>query len=346
MTNGEPMSRSLRAEWSFPEREGESPWRLALRVARSAVAHRTSGHAAEMSFFAVLTLVPSTIAVGAALGASKQVLGPDAVHKAETAAVGAVRTLMGPELANTVIAPFVHMQLTQANSGVAIGSLLAAWWLSSRLFEATGHALGACYSVSDRGATVVRRLLALAFALVSVVLVTVTIEMMVVGPLGSGRSGPASWMGLGDAYVLAWRIVRWPMLFLIVVGFLTCLYRFSPNVKHGWRECLPGALVGATLWIIAAVGFRLSAPLGLHSAKGLANNDPTVTLIGQSVNAVIATVLWAYFASIAILVGGELNAVLRARRVERADEPLPVLAGARFVREPQPEQVAGPAEPS
>ena len=44
------------------------------------------------------------------------------------------------------------------------------------------------------------------------------------------------------------------------------------------------------------------------------SSDPSVTLIGQAVNAVVSTVLWAYLASIAILLGGELNAALRARR--------------------------------
>ena len=44
---------------------------MLIRVARAAIAHRTTGHAAEMAFFAVLTLVPSTIAVGAALGLSE-----------------------------------------------------------------------------------------------------------------------------------------------------------------------------------------------------------------------------------------------------------------------------------
>jgi uncharacterized BrkB/YihY/UPF0761 family membrane protein len=39
-----------------------------------------------------------------------------------------------------------------------------------------------------------------------------------------------------------------------------------------------------------------------------------VQIIGQSVNAVVATVLWAYLASIAILVGGEFNAILHERR--------------------------------
>ena len=46
----------------------------------------------------------------------------------------------------------------------------------------------------------------------------------------------------------------------------------------------------------------------------MAADDPTVQIIGQSVNAVIATVLWAYLASIAILLGGEFNVLLRDRR--------------------------------
>ncbi len=46
----------------------------------------------------------------------------------------------------------------------------------------------------------------------------------------------------------------------------------------------------------------------------MAADDPTVQIIGQSVNAVVATVLWAYLASIAIILGGEFNAALRFRR--------------------------------
>jgi uncharacterized BrkB/YihY/UPF0761 family membrane protein len=42
-----------------------------------------------------------------------------------------------------------------------------------------------------------------------------------------------------------------------------------------------------------------------------------VPLIGQAVNALVSTVLWAYIAIIAILLGGELNAALRARREAR-----------------------------
>jgi uncharacterized BrkB/YihY/UPF0761 family membrane protein len=57
-----------------------------VEVWRAAKRHRTTGHAAEMAFFAVLTLVPSTIAVGSALGLSERLVSAGVVAKAEQAA--------------------------------------------------------------------------------------------------------------------------------------------------------------------------------------------------------------------------------------------------------------------
>jgi membrane protein len=298
----------LRNEVLAPER----PWTTLVTVLRAAGRHRTTGHAAEMAFFAVLTLVPSTIAVGSALGLSERWVGSGTVAEAEMAASSAVRVLMGPELADKVITPFVHAQLSQPAGGVALGGLLIAWWLASHLFMATAHALDSAYGVRDRRPTVTQRFIALAFAFGSVAVVAVSVEMMVTGPLGDLTGDPAYTLGIGDAYSTAWAWVRWPFGFVLVVLFLICLYRFSANVRHCWRDCLPGALVGACLWISAAVAFRLTA--GTRDFTGVAGGDPSVALIGQAVNAVVSTVLWAYLASIAILLGGELNAVLRARR--------------------------------
>ena len=42
----------------------DKAWSVPIRAGLAAKAHRTTGHAAEYDFFAVLTLVPSTVAVG------------------------------------------------------------------------------------------------------------------------------------------------------------------------------------------------------------------------------------------------------------------------------------------
>jgi membrane protein len=315
------MLPSANEQWEKDKFRPGAQWRFMMRVLRAAKAHRTNGHAAEMAFFAVLTLVPSTIAVGSAIGLSKEVLGGSAAREAENAFVDAVSTLMGPQLADTVIGPFVHAQLQQANGGVALGGLLIAWWLSSHLFESTGHALDAIYEVEDSRTTVAERMLALAFALVSVLLVAATVEMMILGPLGDPHAGLSKWLGLGEVYSFVWSVIRWPLLLAVVVTFLGCLYRFTPNVRHGWRENLPGAVVGATLWIPAAGVFRLTAPLSVRPT--IASEDPTVVIISQSVNAVVATVLWAYLAS---------ACDPARRRGQRAAAPGPARAGRRAAR--------------
>src|SRR5688572_20989911 len=134
----------------FADRGDDSSPPSLAGLMRSAQAHRTTGHAAEMAFFAVLTLVPSTVAVGSILGLSESLIGAGTVTEAQDTAIHAVRTLMGPELADTVVSPFVRAQLSQPDGGVAAGGLLLAWWLSSHLFASTAHALDTVYGVTDR----------------------------------------------------------------------------------------------------------------------------------------------------------------------------------------------------
>lgn len=309
--------------WARRRRErvrGHNPWEIAVRTVRAAVDHRQTGHAAEMSFFALLTLVPSTVAVGAALSFLERFVGPQRIVRGQDEAIAALRVLMSPRLTDEVIAPFVRAQLSQQRGGVALGGLVLTWWLSSHLFTSTSHALDRAYGVTDRRPTLTQRFIALGFALASVVVVALTLGILVVGPLG-GSPDIAERLGLGRAVALAWSMARWPALLLILIGFLICLHRFSPNVEHSWKDCVPGAALGVVLWVVAAAGFRLYLGLGGGVARGVALQDESVAVIGRAVGAVVATVLWTYFSSVAILIGGELNAELaRVRRRMRDPE--------------------------
>ena len=231
-------------DYATPALQAADTRRIFLRVARASTAHRTSGHAAEMAFFAVLTLVPSTVAVGSAFALLRGIVGPAPVADAEDAAVHVVRTIMGPDLSEKVIAPFIHAQLEQPHGGVALGGLLAAWWLSSHLFMATSHALDYAYGVRDRRPTVVQRFIALGFGLVSVAVVALTVELMVTGPLGNPDGTLARHLGIGHVYSVAWSVLRWPVLLVTVVAFLACLYRFSPNVRQAGATACPAPWPG------------------------------------------------------------------------------------------------------
>ena len=309
-----PADRILAWAARRPERVfGYNPWQLGAHVLRTALRHRVTGPAAEMSFFAMLTLVPLTVAVGAALGQIQRFVGPEKIARGQDAAISLVRVVISPRLTDGVVDPFVRAQLSQPQRGsAAIGGLLLTWWLAGRLFAATSRALDTAYHDRHQRLSVHQRLIALGFAFGSVVVVVLTLGIMVDAPFMDENQ--ALEVGVSRALVTAWYIGRWPVVLAVLVVFLLCLYRFAPSVKHAWRHLFPGAVLGVLLWILAAVAFRIYLALGSGAPTGVVVNNAEVVLIGRAVGAVVATVLWTYFSSVAILVGNELNAELGRMR--------------------------------
>jgi membrane protein len=313
-----PADRLMAWAERRPERIlGYNPWQLGVHLLRIPVRHRVTGPAAEMSFFALLTLVPLTVAVGAALGVIGRLVGPEKIARGQDAAISLVRVAISPRVTDGVVDPFVRAQLNpHQHGGAALGGLLLTWWLASQLFAATSRALDTAYQERHRSQTFNQRLIALAFAFASVVVVVLTLGIMVDAPFMDERSALADRLGLSRWIATAWFFGRWPVVLLVLVGFLLCLYRFAPSVKRGWRELLPGAVLGVLLWILAAVAFRIYLALGRGAPTGVVVNDERVVIVGRAVGAVVATVLWTYFSSVAILLGSELNAELaRLRRL-------------------------------
>ena len=310
-----PWDRVLAWAERRPQRLfGYNPWKLGTHVLGTALRHRVTGPAAEMSFFAMLTLVPLTVAVGAALGQIQRFVGPEKIARGQDAAISLVRVVISPKLTDGVVDPFVRAQLSQQRGGAAIGGLLLTWWLAGRLFAATSRALDSAYHDRHQRLSIHQRMIALAFAFVSVLVVVLTLGIMVDAPFMDERHDLALQFGVSRAVATAWYIGRWPVVLLVLVAFLLCLYRFAPSVRHSWRHLLPGALLGVLAWIVAAIGFRIYLAVGSGAPTGVVVNDERVVIIGRAVGAVVATVLWTYFSSVAILVGNELNAELARLR--------------------------------
>jgi membrane protein len=310
-----PADRILAWAARRPQRVfGYNPWQLGAHVLHTALRHRVTGPAAEMSFFAMLTLVPLTVAVGAALGQIQRFVGPEKIARGQDAAISLVRVVISPRLTDGVIDPFVRAQLSQQRGGAAIGGLLLTWWLAGRLFAATSRALDTAYHDRHQRMSVAQRLIALGFAFGSVVVVVLTLGIMVDAPFMDEQHALALQFGISRAVATAWYIARWPVVLVVLVVFLLCLYRFAPSVRHAWRHLLPGAVLGVVLWILAAVAFRVYLGFGSGAPTGVVVSNAEVVLIGRAVGAVVATVLWTYFSSVAILVGNELNAELARMR--------------------------------
>jgi membrane protein len=236
----------------------------------------------------------------------------------EDTLVDALGRVFSPELTATVMAPLVRGLLTEERAGFAIGGLLVTLWLAGGAFRATTRALDDAYQVPERRGALSQWAVAFGLTVGAVVGLVLLISLVVVGPLLGGGHRIADWFGLAPAYALAWDVLRWVVVFVAAVLYLVWVYRVAPNVKNGWRDCVPGAVLATALIILITVGFQTYLDLAGPTAPAMGDAGAAVQVVSLTIAAVLAAVLWIWLVSIAVLTGGVLNAELdRSRGIRR-----------------------------
>lgn len=293
---------------------GYNPWEIAVGAVRAASDHRITGFAAEMAFFASLALIPFTAALGGILGYVEDLAGPTGVRDVERVVQEIMTVILGPELAIDVAVPYVQAQLAEARGGLALTGLVVGLWLSSRVFLPAVHALDLAYNAIERRTIVKRRAVALGLAFASLFVITLQVSLLVFGPLLGGAREIAQLFDLGLTFQLLWSIFRWPVLGLVLTVFLLAVYRYVPARRIGWRRSLPGAMTAMAVWLLVAVGFRAYLATGVNPGQGPEVTAEAMASVGRAVGALVATVLWVFLSSIAVLFGGEINAAVERQR--------------------------------
>jgi membrane protein len=123
---------------------------------------------------------------------------------------------------------------------------------------------------------------------------------LMVGLAGMLTAGPVLFSDavLGPFWGRVVRIGRWPFLGVILVLALIVCYRLGPcRAAPKWRWVSGGAVAGATLWMLASLGFSFYVRriVQYEAAYGLAG-------------AVLTLMIWLYLLAYAVLLGATLNA--------------------------------------
>jgi membrane protein len=293
---------------------GISMSRLAVRVVESFLEVRAMGLAAEMTYYALLSLFPLIGALGASLGFIERLVGPEQALEMEAFIISSLDLVFSPEATADVVAPLVAGLIREERAGFALGSFLVTMFLASRIFRSAIDTLDAAYDVEERRGFVALWGLGLLFSLSAIFAAIVLIGMVVVGPLLGGGRAIAEWLRLGAAFEWVWAIARWPVVFAAATAFLSLLYRFGPNARCTWRESLPGAIVGMFLLVLVATGFRVYiGATGLQSPV-ITDADDAVLLALQGFGALMAVLLWIWLSAMVVVTGGVINAELRRLR--------------------------------
>jgi membrane protein len=289
---------------------GTSVTLLLLRAGSRFLEVRVMGLAAEMTYYALLSLFPLAGALGASLGFLERFVGVEQAEAVEAAVIRGLDVVFSPDVTADVVAPLVEGLLRQERAGFAVGGFLLSLFFASRYFRSVITSLDSTYSVAERRSTLYLWTLGLGYALGAVVTATAVLSMVVIGPLLGGGRVVAAWFGLGAAFETVWAVLRWPAVFLIAAAFLALIYRYGPNVRNTWREAMPGAIFGPLALVLVAVGFRVYIEATGLQSPTIEDADAAVALALHMVGALMATLLWLWLSSIVILTGGVLNAEL------------------------------------
>jgi membrane protein len=106
-----------------------------------------------------------------------------------------------------------------------------------------------------------------------------------------------NYLGLQSINDVLLRVLRWPLLLLVIITGLAVLYRYGPSRREPrWQWTSPGSLFAAVTWLIS------SALLSWYLAS-FANYNATYGSLGAG----IGMMMWLWVSTIVILLGAQLN---------------------------------------
>lgn len=268
---------------------------------------RVPGLAAEIAFFVVLSLFPGLLIAASLLSYLDVLVSADVAQEAKSRVTGSLEAILTDRAAGTVES--VEAVFDGEYGGLLTFATIGALVTLSGAWAVAIDALNLAYDTTERRSWLRRRSLGLGLGLATVVIVVVSLAVVAIGPLLGRGEDLADLVGLGSAFAWTWNLLRLPLLFVALTLWVTFVFHHAPNRQTPWRTGLPGALTTSVLWLLATAGFHLYLRIA-------GDRNPVLGAFGGGV----IVMLWVYLLSIALLVGGELNAILAARRRDDEDQ--------------------------
>ncbi|MFE2146319.1 YihY/virulence factor BrkB family protein [Streptomyces sp. NPDC059456] len=254
-------------------------------------------HAAALTYYAVLALLPALVMavslVGLLGGGTRERLITELTSYAPAQSAQVLRDALGGLAADR-----------SSMWALLISGALSALWSACSYLAVFRRALHTMHGVPDRRPPLrAAHTLLVNAALLLVLLVVAAAGLVLSGP-------PARWLAqtVGGNSPDAIAVLRWPVLLAAVTFLVLVLFRTGPAQSRGTRRGLPGGVLAALLWLAASVLFTLYTGLDTYGR-----------LYG-SLAGIVVFLVWLWIANLALLTGAQFNAE-RARGVTAGPPP-------------------------
>jgi membrane protein len=195
--------------------------------------------------------------------------------------------------------------IDKSSGGKATLGLLVTLWSASAGVDAIRTALNDIYNLRERRSWLRTKFQSLVFTFMITVLMFAVLAIVFYGlqllRIGFDRMG----LVVDSNFVLV--PIQWLTTLLVTLFACGIIYNALPNFKkHRWTWISPGSIVAIVSWILLTSAFRTY--LGYFNTYNKAYG---------SLGAVIIMMLWLYLTALALMIGGEINAILLQLRGDR-----------------------------
>jgi membrane protein len=190
-------------------------------------------------------------------------------------------------------------QLLKLSNGDHVGvfsiGVLMAIWSSSAAMVSIIESMNRAYDITESRPWWKVRLTAILLTLGLAFFILTSFTLIVAGPQIANFLGRH--LGFAPAFTTTWKILQWPLSFLLVSTGFGIVYYYAPDAEQEWAWITPGALAATSLWVVSSLAFRFYV-------VNFGNYDEAYGTLG----AIILTLLWFYLTGLVMVIGAELNA--------------------------------------
>lgn len=262
-------------------------WEVVKRTVKDSIDDGITGLAAQLAYYFFLALFPALLFLVALASFFP-------LQQAIDQITGAL-TRLAPGDVVTMVEGQLEAISNRRNGGLLTIGFLGTLWSTSSAMTGIVDTLNKAYEIREARPWWKVRLLAIGLTVAVGLFILVSFTLIVVGPQVAERIAETA--GLGNAFAMTWKIVQWPIVFLMVAVAIGLIYYFGPDAEQRWEWITPGSLLATVLWIAGSLGFRFYV-------TNFADYNETYGTIGG----IIIALLWLYITGLSILVGAELNA--------------------------------------
>ena len=274
------------------------------RLIISVIKNDFFGMAAEMGFMLVIGIFPFMLFLMAVFGwmGNKSYMDPILIF---------LSTIMPEQSMDLILTVLSEVMIFSQGKLMAAIGIIVTLFLSTNAVAVVLKGLNRAYKVEETRNFFYTRLLSLIMVFVNTMIMFLTINMIIFGKVIINYL--VNHLHITNGIGIMLLTIRWPIAFLALYVMAFLIYYILPdlrgNEKFKRTRALPGTFFFCSFWLLGSWGFSIYV-----------NNLKTYNMVYGTIGAFAVLMVWLYYTSLLILIGGEINSQVYNRLSAKADE--------------------------